>query len=206
MTMRVKARYVFLAFVPYFVFYFALQSLITVSQYDLLTFIDVQIPFIPEFVWVYHTIIPVIITTCFMLFQKKEIFGLLLYSHLTAGAILCLFYILFPSFYPRENFVNTNTLSGILVELTRTIDGAHNTFPSGHVTFSWLLAFCVGLSERGKRCSFLKHTYFIWAILISISTLTLKQHYFIDVLSGGILAAIVFNIFKNVKNFPELLD
>ena len=203
MTTKVKAKYVFLAFVPYFVLYFVLQSIITVNQYDLLTAIDTQIPFIPEFVWIYHTIIPVIIFTWFMLFQKREIFLMLVYSYLTAGAILCLFYILFPSFYPRESFVDTGTLSGWLVELTRTIDGAHNTFPSGHVTFAWLLAFFVGLSEKGKQYSFLKNVYFVWAILISISTLTLKQHYLIDVVSGMFLAMIVFYFFKNAKTFQE---
>jgi membrane-associated phospholipid phosphatase len=201
MSAGVKAKYVFLAFVPYLIIYFLIQSIITVNHYDLLSLTDTQIPFIPEFIWVYHTIIPVTVVTCFILFQKKDLFLSMIYSNIIAGIILCLFYIFFPSFYPRPEIVDTGGLSNALVELTRAIDGAHNTFPSGHVTFSWMLAFYVGLSQKGKQHSMLKYAYFCWAILISISTLTLKQHYLIDVVSGVALAGIIFYIFKNVYLF-----
>ena len=201
MSTKVKAKYVFMAFVPYFILYFLIQSVITVNHYNLLTFADTLIPFIPEFIWIYHTLIPVTLFTCLMLFQKKELFLSMTYSNVAAGTVLCLFYVFLPSFYPREAFVDTETLSGKLVELTRTIDGAHNTFPSGHVTFSWLLALYVGLSQKGKQHSILKYFYFCWAMLISISTLTLKQHFLFDVISGIILSTVIFYIFKNVYLF-----
>ena len=198
LSTRVKAKYVFLAFVPYLIFYFLIQSAITTNHYDLLTFLDAKIPFIPQFIWIYHTIIPVTVITSFILFQKRELFLSLTYANLLAGTILCLFYILFPSFYPREGFVDTTTISGLFVEFTRAIDGAHNTFPSGHVTFSWLLTFFVGLSQKGRQCSIFRVLYFCWAILISISTLTLKQHFLIDVVCGILLARIIFLIFRNM--------
>lgn len=198
MSTRVKAKYVFLAFVPYFIFYFIIQSAITTNHYDLLTFLDAQIPFIPQFIWIYHTIIPTAVITSLILFQKKELFLSLTYANIFAGTILCLFYILFPSFYPREGYIDTTTISGLFLELTRRVDGAHNTFPSGHVTFSWLLAFFVGLTQKGKQYSILKVIYFGWAILISISTLTLKQHFLIDVVFGVALAGVIFYIFRSV--------
>ena len=150
---------------PYLIFYFVIQSVITTSHYDLLTFLDARVPFIPQFIWIYHTLIPVTVVTSFILFQKRELFLSLTYANLFAGTTLCLFYIFFPSFYPREGYVDTTTISGLLVEFTRTIDGAHNTFPSGHVTFSWLLTFFVGLSQKGRQYSVFKVLYICWAIL-----------------------------------------
>ena len=190
-----------MAFVPYLILYFLIQSLITAHQYNLLTDIDTWIPFVPQFIWVYHTIIPVTVLTCLVLFKRRDVFLSLIYSNLVAGVVLCFFYIFLPAFYPREAFVDTNTMSGMLVEFTRTIDGAHNTFPSGHVTFAWILALFVNLSQKGKSCKWLCTSYFCWAILLSISTVTLKQHYFIDVISGVALAGIIFYIFKKLPQF-----
>ena len=48
MSLQVKARYLLLAFLPYLIFYFLIQSLIGTSQYNLLMGIDEKIPFIPQ--------------------------------------------------------------------------------------------------------------------------------------------------------------
>lgn len=192
MSVKVKARYILLAFLPYLTFYFLIQSFVTVSQYNLLTDIDEKIPFIPQFIWIYHTIIPVIALTAILLFQKREIFLGLVFSIIFAGIFMCLSYITFPSFYPREMLVDSSTLTGWLIELTRSIDGPHNTFPSGHVTFAWLLVFFVGLSQYTRKHLWIQGIYFFWAVLLTISTLTLKQHFIVDVFSGIVLATATY--------------
>jgi len=192
MPLQVKARYLLLAFLPYLIFYFLIQSLIGTSQYNLLMGIDEKIPFIPPFIWVYHTMIPVVILTAVFLFQSRDIFLGLIFSFIFSGIVMCLFYIFFPSFYPRELFVDVSTISGWLIEITRFIDGPHNTFPSGHVTFAWLLMFFVSLSQYTRKHPWIKAVYFCWAVLISISTLTLKQHFIVDVISGIALAALSY--------------
>ena len=111
---------------------------------------------------------------------------------------MCLFYVFFPSFYPRESFVDVSTISGWLIEITRSIDGPHNTFPSGHVTFAWLLVFFVSLSQYTRKYSWIKVLYFSWATLISISTLTLKQHFVVDVLSGLALASLSYYLGRKI--------
>jgi len=198
-----KAKFIVLAFVPYLIAYVLIQQIITVNEYDLMTTIDRDIPFVPEFIWIYHTIIPLTVFTCFLFFQKRKLFLLMTYSNLVAGTILCFFYVFFPSFYPRTDWVDTSTISGMMVEFTRIIDGANNTFPSGHVTFAWMLALLVSISTVGKKYMSLRIIYFVWASLISISTLTLKQHYLFDVVSGIMLAGIIFYIFKRSRLFRE---
>ena len=192
MPLQVKARYLFLAFLPYLIFYFLIQSFIGTSQYNLLMTVDEKIPFIPSFIWIYHTLLPVTILTAILLFQRRDIFLGSIFAFVFSSVILCAFYILLPSFYPRELFVDATTVSGWLIEITRSIDGPHNTFPSGHVTFAWLLVFFANLSQYTQEHRWIKFVYFLWAILVSISTLTLKQHFVVDVASGIALAALSY--------------
>ncbi len=198
MPLKVKARYLLLAFLPYLILYFLIQSLIGTSEYNLLMGIDEKIPFIPPFIWVYHTMIPVVILTAVFLFQNRDIFLGLIFSFIFSGIVMCLFYIFFPSFYPRELFVDVSTVSGWLIEMTRFIDAPHNTFPSGHVTFAWLLLFFVNLSQYTRKYSWIKILYFSWAVLVSISTLTLKQHFIVDVISGIALATLSYYLCRKL--------
>jgi membrane-associated phospholipid phosphatase len=169
-----------------------------VSEFDLLTNFDSSIPFIPEFIWIYHTLIPAIFITLYFFISRERIFFSTFSALMVATIILSLFYILFPSFYPRDAFCDTSSLSGLLVELTRIVDGAGNTFPSGHVTFSWLLFLYIRISDKASKLVWVKPLYFIWAILIAVSTLVLKQHYIIDVVSGIVLAYICYFLSKNI--------
>ena len=169
--------------------------------------IDEKIPFIPPFIWVYHTLIPVTIFTAIFLFQRRDIFLGLIFSFVFSGIVMCLFYIFFPSFYPRELFVDISTISGWLIEITRSIDGPHNTFPSGHVTFAWLLMFFVNLSQYTRKHTWVKVAYFCWAILVSISTLTLKQHFIVDVIAGMVLAYVSYFLARKImasRTTPQL--
>jgi len=151
---------------------------------------------VPEFVWVYHTLLPVLLATMFVLMIKREIFISTFIALLIATAVLSLFYVSFPAFYPRPPIGN-DTISEWLLNLTRIADGAHNTFPSGHVTFSWLLTFFIGLTNYAKKHTWIKLAYIAWAALISMSTLLLKQHFIIDVVSGIILATVCYFLVKH---------
>ena len=198
MSNGTKAKYLTLFIIFNFVTYFGIQLLFTVNEYNFLTSLDHVIPFVPEFVWIYHTLIPVILITMFSFVSRKEVFFSAFTAYMIASVTLSIFYVLFPSFYPRESFVDPSSISGWLVELTRMIDGANNTFPSGHVTFSWLLAFFVGLTQYVKNRPWIKTVYFVWAVLITLSTLTLKQHFIVDVLSGILLASMCYFLSKNI--------
>jgi membrane-associated phospholipid phosphatase len=195
-TRKAKTKYIILLFLPYFIIYFLLQSAIT-SGYNLLTDVDKIIPFVPEFVWIYHTLTPVFFITTVLMIEKKNVFFSALFSVFVASVIMIMFYTFFPVFYPRDGYTEAS-LSGLMVEFTRTIDGANNTFPSAHVTFSWILAFFAGMSVYAKKNKWIKPVYLLWAILISISTVVLKQHFIIDVFSGIALAMACFVLAKNV--------
>lgn len=197
MPVQSKIKYVLFFVLLNLITYFSIQALITTNEFDFTTTLDKQIPFVPEFIWAYHTLIPVIGISMVMLLKRRDVFLTTFFAFLLATLVLSLFYIFLPSFYPRTAIVDVN-LSTWLVSLTRIIDGPHNTFPSGHVTFSWLIVFAVYGSTYAKKCTWAKTAYTLWAILISISTLTLKQHYIIDVASGFLLAAICYFSIKKI--------
>ena len=193
MSVRAKARYIFLTLLFYFIAYFSIQSFITVNEYNLSTEIDKLIPFVPQFVWVYHTIVPILLFTAIVLIQRKDVFLSMITALIVAGLTMSVFYVVFPSFYPREP-IGDYSLSAALVEMTRMVDGPSNTFPSGHVTFSWILVFFVSLSEQARK---FRWAYLLWAVLITTSTLVLKQHFIVDAISGILLASVCYYFAKN---------
>jgi membrane-associated phospholipid phosphatase len=191
MATRNKLRYMMLLLILWAPMYFGIQKAITVGAYDFFTKFDAAIPLIPQFVWVYHSLVPVIIGTMIWLVQDRRLFFTMLWSSMIATAIMNFSYIIFPAFYPREIFP-IETLSEFILAATRDFDGANNTFPSSHVAFSWLIFLTAVNTSFAKRFKAAKYLFLFWAISVSAATLLLKQHYIIDVISGLFLSVFVF--------------
>ena len=141
---------------------------------------------------------PVIFLTTLGLIKHRRAFFTSFVACLLAIILLNTFYVLFPAFYPRGDLGDHSSISYWLMEFTREIDGANNTFPSGHVTFSWLMVFTAFNCEliNKTKYKFIKYLYIVWAFGISLSTLFLKQHFIIDVFSGALMAFLCYNISK----------
>jgi len=203
MSLERKAKYLLAFGIVNFVLYFVIQGVVTQHEYDFMTAFDLAVPFLPEYIWIYHSILPVIAVTMFLLVQTKRIFMTTFWSFVVAGLVLNTFYLVFPSFYPRTDFEIT-TISEFLLDFTRRVDGANNTFPSTHVTFSWILFWGVFYSKKAQLFKGLKSLYLLWAIGVSLSTLVLKQHYAVDVLSGISLAATCFFLVKPIIEYFDI--
>jgi membrane-associated phospholipid phosphatase len=201
MALETKARYIFVWLVVTSVLYFSVQAIVT-HGYSFLTPLDGMIPFVPEFVWLYHTLIPVILVTTIFSMQKRRVFFNTTSALTISMAVLTVFHLLFPSYYPRQEIEPSTLFSASIwfVELTREFDAACNTFPSGHVAFSWILYFCMLDSECVKKSKSFRNTYLLWTVGISLSTLFLKQHYVFDVIAGIIIAYLSVIIGKNFVN------
>ena len=200
MSVKNKFKYVLIFGLFNFITYFSIQALVTTNRFDFMTSLDTIIPLVPNFIWVYHTLLPVVMITMIALMKKRDVFFLAFFSFMLTSFILSIFYVLFPSFYPRGG-IDVACASTWLMELTRGIDSAHNTFPSGHVAFSWLLVLAVSNATYIQQRTWLKISYVIWALLISISTLVLKQHYIVDVASGIVLACLCYFFSKKIMHY-----
>jgi membrane-associated phospholipid phosphatase len=116
--------------------------------------------------------------------------GMLLQSDLITTRVCFAFFIqtiiantsffLFPVTFPRDLWPGEPT--DYLLNLVRGLDAPSNCFPSCHVAIV-ILTYLAWQRERPKN----HWGFFVWAILICISTLTTKQHYFVDVLAGTVL-------------------
>ena len=193
MSRSVKATYTFFVILFSLGTYFLIQSSVRDIGVNLMTPLDDGIPLIPDFVWIYHSLLPIIVlTSVFIVDQRKNIYTLIA-ACVVATVILNVFYIFYPSFYPRSDYqIALSGLSDHVLYWTRKIDGANNTFPSGHVTFSWLMFWAIKNSLASHTIKWLTPTFFIWASLVSFSTLALKQHYIVDVFSGIALATLTY--------------
>ncbi len=191
MSSVTKFSYILIAMVFYMLGYAAIQSAVHIGEFDFYTDIDSFIPLVTEFIWVYHSVIPVMIFTMIVLVKDKTLFFSMFWSCFVASIILNISYLALPSFYPREEFV-VSSIHDYLLHLTWQLDGAHNTFPSGHVTFSWLIML-TALKSKMVSCSrSLSLLYIFWTVCVTLSTLVLKQHFVVDVLSGIFLSCFVF--------------
>ena len=136
--------------------------------------------------------------------KERSLFFSMFWSCLMASIILNLFYMILPSFYPREDFA-LNTVHDYFLQLTRDFDGPHNTFPSGHVTFSWLIMFTALKTKLVSANRSLCLLYIFWTICVTLSTLVLKQHFVVDVLSGIFLSCVVFYLVNYLVSSKSLL-
>ena len=200
-----KAKYFILISVVNLVSYFLIQSFVTNHEISFMTEIDYAIPFMPEYIWIYHTILPVFGFTLILLVKKRKVFFNTLWASILATIVLSTAFIVFPSFYPRNEFV-ANTISEKLVLLTRSIDAPHNTFPSNHVTFAWILFWGSYYSKISKEVLGVRSLYFVWAVGVSFSTVALKQHYVVDVAAGFILATLIYHFTKSVISHYNLYN
>ncbi|MHB1949529.1 MAG: phosphatase PAP2 family protein [Gammaproteobacteria bacterium] len=157
-----------------------------------LSSIDKLVPFLPHSIWLYLTEIILCISVYFVAQNRLNIMryiaGVIAVT-ITAVIIFTFFPTTFPrTYYPIPTNIDSFTLG--LLNLTREVDLPTNCLPSLHVCYSCLASF-VFLKEQKEKFPL----FFLWAILICISTLTTKQHYFLDVIFGGIIAIIYYQLF-----------
>lgn len=160
------------------------------NNYSFLLGLDDVIPFVPEMVWIYISTYIVIPLAGFVIKDSIDFYRLIA-SILITWLITYPFFYFFPATYPRPDFALID-LSTWMLKLNYVHDVSNNTFPSLHVSQSFVIAFAMIHISKKKNILWL-----IWAVLISLSTVMIKKHFFIDTLGGLVVAQIAFMlIFK----------
>jgi membrane-associated phospholipid phosphatase len=153
--------------------------------------VDRFIPFADWTVWIYHT------QFFFLLFSVRALkttasISRMLYSMGLASALSFCVFFFYPTILPRSS-VHAEGLTAQAFQLLYSVDAASNCFPSLHVALACLAA--LGIAEERARLA----TFAIfWAGLISLSTMTTKQHYFADVVAGVCVAAVCRALAKSL--------
>jgi membrane-associated phospholipid phosphatase len=199
--MRWHNRFYFIAGVSILTgsFYF-ISNQIHINPPRLLSlgWVDQKVPFLPWTIWIYvsglvYLAYALVINRCLISLSKH------LYSYFFIVFFSSLGFLFFPIQYPRELFPLPMTLDPLTYTLfawIRTIDSPANCTPSLHVSVSFLIA--LGFLDDRRRHFPLVVT---WASLLAISTLTTKQHYFVDVILGLLQATLFFFLFHRVFRY-----
>jgi len=146
-------------------------------------FIDDLIPFNRHWIWFYYLYFPFILFPIIFLRDYKELTRATVFYLITAFITLIVF-AFWRTTMIRPEIVG-NDLSARLLKRIYDQDHPYNCFPSQHVAYSWVAAFIAVRRDR-----FFGYASFVIAILISLSTVFIKQHWFVDI-PGGIGVALI---------------
>ena len=150
---------------------------------DLLLPIDEHIPYWPWSVGIYITLHPMYLVAAWTLSPRRYVHVLLGITTMTL--ISFVFFTVMTSHYPRpspEAWAHSTWKP--VIDLLVAVDAPGNTCPSLHVSTSLYLGWI--LKDRKYGLGWL-----VWGVLLSLSTLTLKQHYVWDWIGGSVLARLI---------------
>lgn len=160
--------------------------------------VEKNIPFIPWSVSIYLSVYLLIIIALIIIPKNK--FRSAIYGMFGIMIIHGLFFLIIPTTYPRPNFpLDISAINYYLYKFLIATDLPQNCFPSQHVSMCIFISLFIYFINKKIGTIFL-----IWSLLIIISTLTLKQHYILDVL-GGFILAILANVILQRRNLQSSL-
>jgi len=179
-------------------------------HYDFTSSFDRNVPFMKEWVVIY--------LVCYIFWlgnyivithEGKERWFRFVTADIVAKLICGVFFIFLPTTNIRPEVLGTDIFSD-LMRFVYNSDPPINLFPSMHCLISW---FCyLGLRNSKTVSTPYKWFSFIFAVLVFASTQFTKQHYWIDILGGLVIAEIGFyyanhsNLYQHFQKFFERLN
>jgi membrane-associated phospholipid phosphatase len=146
----------------------------------------------PEWVWIYSGLYyPAIILTAATA-KNMRLFNYTAFSYLLLLLLQMTFFLFFPVVVPEEWRMaeDPRTMSERFLELIQRYDARSNCFPSMHVSVATLTAFHL------RANSALGNWSFCFPILIAISAVCTKQHYFVDIPAGIALGWLCYRLLQ----------
>lgn len=159
------------------------------ETYSVMLSFEQNIPFVPFFA-IFYLSFYIIAFLPFFLIKDVKALRKVAACYLPASLACCIIYLLFPVEMVRQTIIPHNFWEQ-LVKFIYFIDQPYNCFPSLHVFSSFMSGFAIWLFDRKKGAFIL-----LWAGMIAISTLFVKQHYVLDIIAGFLVALICYLILK----------
>lgn len=168
------------------------------SDYHIIDFyLDKQIPFIGEFVYIYNTFYPFVFIALLYLYTKdKDTYIKGIIAGIIGFLISYIIFLVYPTIMIRPEIPqNLDFITKIVLKITYFFDEpALNCFPSIHCLFSYQVIISYLLSSLNKKT---KLIFTIYSLLVVISTLFIKQHYVFDAI-GALAISLTVNLITNM--------
>lgn len=153
--------------------------------------VDRAMPFLPSTVWIYFTEYAFFVYAYFWM-KDLRLVTRYYYAYMTILFVSVTVFMIYPVTFPRDQFPAVgDSISVYALNFLRTyMDAPANCLPSLHVSSCFISSLCFWQESRWKAV-----LLSIWSGFVAISTMTTKQHYFIDVWTALILTAVCFWFF-----------
>ena len=177
---------------------FAIIKYLQNNYHTLVLPIDNMISFMPYYVHIYNLFYPFTILSYYYLFKKDEKnFDIGIKAGIISSIIAYIIFLIYPTIMIRPDISNLNidSITHFILKMTYYYDTpALNCFPSLHCTFCFIIIYMTSISSKIN----VKNKIFINTLsaLIILTTLFIKQHYFLDVISAFIITSIVTLLLK----------
>lgn len=155
------------------------------SLYTLWFPAELQIPFVPGFIWVYCSFYLIILMPVFFLpcREHRQLALTFIVMTLLGGVI----FFLFPAQLGFVRQVPESPLYQTMYTTLFVLDHPHNLVPSLHVAWSCAAVLAI-IRHTGRGPALL---FLFWLVLIVLSVLLVHQHHVADVVTGLLLAVTV---------------
>ena len=164
-------------------------------------YLDDKIPFIGQFIYIYNLFYPFCFVALYFIFKadKKAYYKGLLSCIL--GIITCdIIYLCIPTIMYRPPLPDTDFITVFALKFTFFFDNPPiNCFPSIHCLFCFQVIYSLIFSKVKPKTKIIN---IIISILIILSTMFVKQHYFFDMVSS-LLICIITNLLTELFGLQE---
>lgn len=152
--------------------------------------LDRLVPLIPAWAFVYGPLYLFLILVPLFVVRQEEQIRRTLFAYLAVWLAAFAGFLFYPTVAPRPTHVIGSGFVAWGLRFLYEADPPYNCFPSLHVAHSVVSALTCYRVHRGLGVAGL-----LCAALVGISTLFTKQHYVLDVVSGGVLAGAASLVF-----------
>lgn len=169
------------------VMYLVINTL-DMREHHLISHLDNYVPFIswmaiPYVLWYFY----IWGTLLYLLIKDKNLFITHSIAVILGQTISLIIFLIYPTYVIRPEVVGSDIFSKLVI-LIYSNDNPVNAFPSIHVLQSVLTHVAILNLKDIKKST--KIFSYIFSTMVILSTITIKQHYVIDVVGGYLLATI----------------